>query len=199
VSAPADLTRLMNNARVRLPGATDDMLKVELFNVLDEFFQNSKAWKEDITVRGKANKYEYELVPSEPGVIESLIGVADADERPVRAAMPMLGTLNLQTAPSQDQDYVATVSLTVVDPVKTDGYPQFPAWLLQKYGAHILDGLLGRMMSQIAKPYSSQQMAVYHLKRFRNGMAQARAESKHQNLYAGQTWRFPRIAPGRQR
>ena len=37
--AAADITRLMNNARDRLAGATDPLMQRELFNVMDEFFK----------------------------------------------------------------------------------------------------------------------------------------------------------------
>ena len=56
--AAADITRLMNNARDRLAGATDPLMQRELFNVMDEFFKGSNVWNEDIelTVPGKIGR-----------------------------------------------------------------------------------------------------------------------------------------------
>jgi hypothetical protein len=79
----------------------------------------------------------------------------------------------------------------VTDPVTRDGIPVFPAWILSKYGNDFLDGLMGRMMSQIAKPYSNTAMGTYHTKKFNNAMSQAKVEALHQNVYRGQSWRFP--------
>ena len=50
------------------------------------------------------------------------------------------------------------------------------------------------MMSQAAKPYSSERLAVYHMRRFRSGIAAARTDAMRQNAYRGQAWRFPSFA-----
>lgn len=196
---PADLTRLMNNARVHLPGALDDALRLELFNVLDEFFQNTNSWQDTVNVRTVANRWAYTFDVAEPGSILRLMSLLDANNIPVPAVMPTAGELLLRMAPSAAQTLIATVSLTVTDPVDQDKYPIFPDWLLKKYGNTILEGLLGRMMSQPAKPYASERLSVYHLRRFRDGMAQGRADARHQGLFAGQRWRFPNFASGHQR
>jgi hypothetical protein len=47
------------------------------------------------------------------------------------------------------------------------------------------------MMSQLAKPYSSPAMAQMHLRAFKSGVSQAKVEASHQNVYRGQSWRFP--------
>ena len=58
-------------------------------------------------------------------------------------------------------------------------------------GDDVLSGLLGRMMSQPAKPYTNMQLSVYHMRRFRDGIARAKVEAMHQNVYRAQSWRFP--------
>src|SRR4051812_1153360 len=40
--APND--RLMQTLRVHVPGATDAVLELELFNVMDQFFRRTSAW-----------------------------------------------------------------------------------------------------------------------------------------------------------
>lgn len=191
-------TRLMDNARTHLPGALDGAMKLELFNVYDEFFQGSKSWTDEIEFTLRAGRTEADLVTSEPGVIEGLVWVLNSDRIPVAATMPIPGTLRVQTAPLEDLTLTATVSLTVVDPTSND-YPQVPDWLLLKYGAGILDGLLSRMMAQPAKPYTNERMGIFHTRRFRNTIVRAKAEAEHQNLFSGQTWRFPQFARGSQR
>lgn len=189
----------MMNALVSLPGATEEIVKFELFNVLNEFFQVTKAWKEDVTFEVTSENTEYDVVPGEPGAVDSLISVVDANEILTAATMPVIGVVKLSSAPSTSQEYTATYSLTVVDPARTDGYPQFPSAILNKYQNDILHGVLANMMAQPAKPYSSERLAIYHMRKFRSGMARARTETLHQNLYNGQTWRFPQYARGSQR
>jgi hypothetical protein len=58
---PAD--RLMQSLLVHVPGATEDVLKLELFNVIDEFFKRSMAWRYLIEVT------------LEPGIIEYSYGL----------------------------------------------------------------------------------------------------------------------------
>lgn len=195
----ADMNRLMDHARIRLPGALDAAIQMELFSVLNEFFQVSNIWYEDIqfAVQPTADSYlenpeayTYDVVPDQ-GTITRLMGVVNSQGFAQRASMPILGSVVLSYSPNVADTYTARVALTVTDPVTRDGYPEFPDWVLNKYGNDILDGVLGQMMSQIAKPYSSPNIAAVHLRKFKSGMSQAKVEASHQNVYRGQSWRFP--------
>lgn len=197
--ANADMNRLMDNARIRLPGALDGTIQLELFSVLNDFFQSSNIWTEEIPFDVvpttdnplvSADNFTYEVTPTMGSVVR-LLSVRDSKGNPVYAAMPELGFVVLKQSPSANDTYVANVSLTVTDPVSRDGYPEFPAWVLNKYNNDILDGVLGRMMSQIAKPYTQPNLAAVHLKAFKDAVSQAKVEAAHQNVYRGQNWRFP--------
>lgn len=181
--------RIMRGARIRLPGALDDAIKEELFVVLDEFLQRSSIWQEEITFGVTSAKTEYELVPT-GGTIVQLIHVANSNDSRVTASMPTPSAVQLSTAPNTDT-FTAKVALTVVDPTTREHEPEVPEWILTKYHLTILDGVLGRMMSQPAKPYNNERHAVYHMRRFRNGIADAAAQVKRGNLYGGQSWAFP--------
>lgn len=197
--ASADMNRLMDQARLRLPGALDGAIQMELFNALDELFKGSNCWYEDVeftvqpttrTYREAPDDYVYILVPTS-GSIFRLVGVWDEGGAPVEATMPAPPDVLIRRAPLATEDYLARVVLTVVDPTTRDGYPQFPDWVLRKYGSVILDGLLGRMMAQIAKPYSNAQMAALHLRKFRSDISKAKVEAQRQNVYRAQAWKFP--------
>jgi len=198
--ANADMNRLMDNARIRLPGALDGVIQMELFAVLNEFFQNSNICTEEINIEVTPTKLSYHEDPDAitynvtptDGTIVRLDSVTDARGTPVRAGMPQPGTIVLGYSPNQAETYTATVVKTVTDPTTRDDYPEFPEWILNKYMAVILDGLLGRMLSQVAKPYSSVQMAQYHMRRFTDGTSFAGVEADRQNVYRAQNWRFPR-------
>lgn len=197
--ANADMNRLMDHARIRLPGALDAAIQMELFAVMNEFFQTSNIWYEDIKFAvtptsdsyiDNPEAYTYDVIP-EQGTITRLMGIIDSQGRPQQGYMPTLGQVILSFSPNTADTYSARVALTVSDPVTRDGYPEFPDWIMDKYGNDILEGVLSRMMSQIAKPYSSPQMAQYHGKLFKQAVSQAKVEASHQNVYRGQSWRFP--------
>ena len=133
----------------------------------------------------------YLVTPTGVAKIVRLIGVVNSDERPQWAVMPTPGEIQLSTDPSVAQIFTARLALTISDPVMRDGYPEFPQWAYDKHSETVLSGLLGRMMSQPAKPYTNMQLSVYHMRRFRDGIARAKVEAMHQNVYRAQSWRFP--------
>jgi hypothetical protein len=186
-----DMNRLLDHARIRLPGAVDAAILVELFAVLKEFFIETNVWRERFEFTAQPGDYTYDIVPFQGSVVR-LLAVTDRNGRPVRATMPVPGNVVIDRAPDADEVYTAHVVLTVSDPTTKDDQPQFPIWTINRYFTPILDGLLGRMMSQIAKPYSSPAISIAHLRNFKKGMASARVDAKRQNVYAAATWRFPR-------
>lgn len=187
----AELSRLMDNLRIRLPGAVDTVLKLELFNTLKEFFSDSNSWYQDITFAVTPDVLSYELVPDGVCQVVRLFGAVNSDERPVNATWELPDTINLSGSPSKADTYTARLILSVLDPTTRDDYPVFPDWTLQAYGNEILDGVLGRMMSQAAKPYSNERLAIYHMRRFRAGVASARVDAQRKYTYRAQAWRFP--------
>jgi hypothetical protein len=198
----------MNSARVRLPGATDEAMQLELFSALDEFFKGSNVWQEDIDVSIPANDPAntiYEVVPDGPALIDKLMWVYQVPSEPniargpqVYAAMSIPGELTLANQPSTGVVYRVTVCLTVQDPTDRDGYVAFPAWTLARYRNIMLDGLLGRMYSQPNKPWTNNQLSVFHMRKFKIGTASARVDMTRNNTYKQQPWRFPGFASGRQ-
>lgn len=197
--ANADMNRLIDLAKIRLPGALDTALQMELFALMAEFFATTNIWYEDITFAvtptdathlENPDAFTYSIIPDQ-GAIIRLMGVSNSQGMAQSATMPTPGDVILAYSPNAADTYTARVALTVTDPVTREGYPQFPDWIMNRYGTDILDGLLGRMMSQIAKPYSAPQMALAHLKKFKATTLQAKIEAMHQNVYRGQSWRFP--------
>lgn len=189
--ASNDINRLMDQLRVRLPGALDGTLQLELFSVMNEFFQNSNCWYEDVEFNVTPTELVYDIIPSVTSVVNRVLAVVDHNGLPISVRMNEPGVITLTNAPSQAGTWVATVALTITDPTDREGYPVFPAWFMSKYGNDILDGVLGRMMSQIAKPYSQPQMAQYHMRRFMQATNKAGVETIHGSVYRGQNWKFP--------
>jgi hypothetical protein len=198
MSSP-DINRLMDNARVKLPGALDAALQMELFLVMKEFFDSTNIWEEEIPFAvtttdlsrvTNPEAFTYEIVPTD-GQIIRLISITDSGGFPQHGEMAVPGTIVLTYSPNEAGTYTATVSKSISDPVTRQGYPVFPAWVLDRYFDTILSGLLGQMMGQIAKPYSSPQMAQFHMRKFSVGVSRANNEHHHANVMGGQRWRFP--------
>jgi hypothetical protein len=207
--AGQDVMRFMNAARVRLPGATDDAMQLELFAMLDEFFKDSNCWMEDIPIDVTGTDPPgtvYYVVPSTPSVIDKLMWVFTlppdgnvVNGTPTGADMQIPGELTLHTQPSSNVTCQVTVALTVQDPIQKDGYVSFPSWILAKYRNGLLDGLLGRMMSQPNKPFSNTQLSIYHMRMFNRTKALARIDTQRMNTFRRQAWVFPRTVGGSQK
>jgi len=186
-----DLNRLMDNLRIRLPGAVDTVLKLELFSVMNDFFQGTNCWYEDIDFPVTTDTKDYTITPSSIAAPVRLMGVVSSDQFNVKAILGLPSKLTLIAAPTKPDTFTARLVLTVNDPTTRDDYPEFPDWVINKYNNDILDGVLGRMMTQIAKPYTNERMAIYHTRSFRGAVAFAKVEAMHNNLYRGQNWAFP--------
>ena len=205
--ASLDLTRLMANCRVHLPGALDTAIQFELFNVLDDFFQNTNIWQEDITFNVTAGDFAvlgqpapdkaviYYIEQSSVSNMIRLMGIMDNNNLPVAGYMVTPGEITLQLSPGNTTTFTATVALTIDDPVAASGanagFPEFPDWVLDRYLMGIISGVVSRMMMQPAKPYSSPQLSTYHGRKFSQATQRAKGEALHQNVNNGQTWSFP--------
>lgn len=199
----ADVLRLVTNAQIRLPGATVSTVQQELFMVADEFFKESNVWREDIEFSVPANDPPgtvYEVTPTGNVVIDKLMWMRNTDGGGrIFGQMSVPGEITLASYPSSPARYIATVALTVSDPTQRDGYVSFPDWVLAKYRGVFLNGLLGKMMSQPAKPYTNTQLSVYYIKLFNSGKSAARVDAQRANVFRAQAWNFPSFGGRSQR
>lgn len=202
MTATASTNRLMNSIRSRVPGALDAQIQAEMFEVLDEFFQFTNVWQELIPVSIQANVLNYDVAPTGVASIIRLLLVQVAGTNPnpklctpIAATMEVPGCLQLAqpitNLPTTPYTFNVTVSETCIDPTTSDGYPIIPRWIMDRYHKDFVDGVVGRLMSQPAKPYSNQTLSVYHLRRWRNAMSGTRIEVNRQNTYGAQAWMFP--------
>jgi hypothetical protein len=189
--------RLMKIVRTQLPGAVDDAIRLELFNVLNMFLRDTGAWREDIPVALVAGVTDYAVTPesTNAALIVRLQSVTD-DVTNVRVPMTMSepGELVAVTEPSTSQNVTATVVLTVGDPQTSDGYPFVPEWIVQQYYTALAAGVVGAMMASPAKPYTNERLAILNTRRFNTAKAMARVGTLHDNLQSAQAWRFPQFA-----
>jgi hypothetical protein len=184
------IIRLLDEARPVLPGAPDNLIEIALFATVREFLRESTVWRDYITFTTTTGLLDYTLIPSENALPYLLLYVINGNEVPIAATMEQPGELTLDHDPGNAQQYTAVVALTVLDPLLNTGQPNFPTWIMDLYAETIADGLIGRMMAHGGKVWSNPQMSVYHLRRFRNGIAQAKVAADRKNTRR-QAWRFP--------
>jgi hypothetical protein len=80
--------RLLQTLRVHVPGATDDLLSLELFNVMDEFFRRTNAWRHDTDIQLQLGINEYNFaVPIGSEMVRVLGVMHNAVPVPSRSAL----------------------------------------------------------------------------------------------------------------
>lgn len=99
--------------------------------------------------------------------------------------------LRITDAPATGELWRATFSLVVADPVDEDGLPYMPMWAIEKYHEVIQDGLLSRVMMHPAKPYSNQQLAAFHGRKYLQGVGTAKREVLTGSTFGAQRWQYP--------
>lgn len=189
-------TRLLNSAKPHLPGAIEEAMRQELFMVCFDFFNNSNAWQEELTVIIPEGEDRGDVIPFS-GKIARLMG-ATLDGTPAYGVF-MVGGRQMKvmhTAPFQ-RVYTATVALTVADPVTRDSLPIAPQEVVEDYLEVLTDGLLARMMAQPSKPYTNLTMAQFYRIKFRSGTSRAFNEVYKGNTFGSQRWSYPRTFPMR--
>lgn len=198
-----DWDQFMNQARVKLTGASDKGLFAEFYDVLSEFLNDSSIWTQDVTVPYLPNVISYPLFVPEGQMIR-LSGVQDwgpSVPNPttvapngtafVPALMVDIGTLVLKNPPPNSGYYNVTLICNTALPTDKNMVPDAPSWLLPIWHVGLLDGLLGKMMTQVNKSYSNKGQGEYHLRRFRDAIQRARVSKLRANSNGASAWRFP--------
>jgi hypothetical protein len=181
--------KLVGQANVSLTGASDAGLRAQLYETLEEFFDGSNCWQENISFTVLPDTLDYQLRPL-TGRTLRLLHVLDQNNVPQQAVMPAIETVHFLYPYTNAQPMLAVVVKTVTDPLLCFP-PHIPDWLLPTFGFKILDGVLGNMMLQPGASYSNPQLAQFHLARFRDAIAHARVAMMKANTIGAQAWAFP--------
>jgi hypothetical protein len=183
---------LRDTLRIRLPGALDGGITLELFNVIDEWCRRTNAYRVFVETTLVAGQKTYVIAPAG---LEPLIVYQTAHQTlDVDGAAYDDGQIVLPTAPEADDVLSPLVTEISVAPLYGDGDPAdwLPVYLYQRFHQALIDGVLSRMHSQAAKPYSDVRRAEYHGRRLRNHMRTAIARVVGDSEVSPQRWAFPR-------
>ena len=191
-----------NNLLSIIPGADWSTVDREIQNALREFCVQSGAWAfqfDPIMIReGRADYY---LNPQPGSMIVYIMGYyrTDAQTDGVRfsrlrqhpsspAYSPSIGVIRFVPVPDAEDEGDTFEPVVALRPFNSSVVPDEA--VLAWYDV-ITDGVLGRMMLQLDKPWSDKVTAQYHLRRFRTGMSQARDVARRRYSLTESEWVFP--------
>lgn len=187
---PDALSPWVTKIAPRLTGALLPVIRDELQFAISEFFRESLCWQEEIgpftLVAGQEN-VTLDPADANASVIHTLSVKID-DQRVQWRSTGHAGIITLKTLATEGQQLTANVALT-----PTDATVALPALLTDHYFDAIMDGALGRMYMHPNKPYSSETLAITHLRRARARTREARDAARRGYAPDTITWNFPRF------
>lgn len=184
--------RLMNDLRVRLPGATDAMIQREIWSLLNDFCREGLAWRENVEITLVEDVSTYDIAPVGTEVV-LVYGVSHATMA-LNGAVYSFGKLLLTVEPTASDVLTPVFVDAALTPALTAGLDVeslIPADMWSEHHDTILNGVLGRLLAQPAKPYSNPALAAFYVKSYTIQRAVVRRKVRTGGVMAPQTWRFP--------
>jgi hypothetical protein len=187
--------RLINAARVQLPGATDPAIAAELYATVDEACREGFIWRETINVPFVAGQATYDITPADTAIVQVLavshptISMSNVTSEFGSVTLPF----EVTGAHAADQPFSVVAVLTPsLDATDIESFLPQDMWTT--HHRLLFSGVISRMMLQPAKPFSNPQLAVGHRRMFLQLLADARRNAKTDRTPGAQLWRFPRFA-----
>lgn len=190
---------LYKRARIELVGASDAMIRMAMYDVFHEFFNDTHLWTETIPGLLLPGVILYELVPGQPqslgdvlpvGKIVGLQGVNDLNGIYITADMPQVPIMRVQYPQSVTTPVYAVVTKNVDRPQDPD-LPDIPQSIIDVYEPWLLAGIKGKLMLQSNRPYSDPNMGMRQYQTFRQGVNIGRVAALRRNTFGAQAWAYP--------
>jgi hypothetical protein len=186
--------RLFDNLRVALPGATDNAMKMELYNVLDDFCRDAFVWRETIEIPLVEGVDTYLVTPEGTEIVR--VYNIDHATFDVSNATYEFGQVLFDTLPTAADIETPAYLTAALTPALTQGADpenMLPADMWTVWHRPILAGTKARMMGQTAKPYSNPQMAILWHTEYVQQKAVAKRYTETGGQPGAQLWGFPRM------
>lgn len=181
--------RLLSGVVVDVPGASEAGIKQVLGDALFEFFEFTSSWMEAIPFATVVNSSTYAIAPTAGGNIVGLKTVVDGNNIPVSASMANIGVVQLSYIATTVQTLTAIVVKNLKRETPLD--EQVPQFVVDLWWQVLKEGIQGKLMNQPGKSYTNDTLALYHLRRFNDGMARARIATEMQNVQGANAWIYP--------
>jgi hypothetical protein len=180
---------------VRTPGAAPELVLFQLDDALREFTLGTAAWAEPVELRLMPGKRDYHLTaPCDGAFVAWILDARTDDNRMLSLRSPPYGRSDaydgsglvepgppagfssptpavFRVYPLPDAEYKVYLSVTLV---AISHEAPVPPHFFQIYFDALMDGTLVRLFGTPGMPFASAQLAAYHGKRFRAGIAGAR-------------------------
>ncbi len=184
----------MNDVQVKTPGSTVNAIRMEVWNMLDDFCREGLAWRETISVPLTAGVSEYVITPAGTEIVR--VYSVDHASLDLTGVLYDFGTLVFKTAPTASDAGAPAYVVAALAPAITQGADienLVPSDMWSKHHRTFLKGTLGLMMSQAAKPYSNPQLAAFHWRGYLSDRAVARRGADTNDIPGAQIWAYPRF------
>jgi hypothetical protein len=187
------LARLYDNVQAMVPGVLLPVVKMALWNSIEEFYVRSTWRREWVDWCLPPHATEVDFDPYDGSWLVAWVldyyGCGT-----VRMMVKPPARLIDFTCPTADTERKGW-ALLALKPTSFD--IEFDPQLFQQWFETILDGALYRLFMQPAKPYSNAQMAQFHGKMYKAGCQRARVVATKGYTNGPGRWAFPYFAQGR--
>jgi len=184
----------MINARIEVVGASDQGIKIALYDVLQHFFEFTSLWQELIPFTTAPNVQEYTFAPQEdpPGQIIRLQYVIDQNHIVQPSSMPIMDppTVRLRDTPNTAWQGTACFAKSVTLDVD-EGIPELPNWIWQRWMPTLMHGVMGKMMLTPSKSYTEEKLGTFHQRMYERDCSLIRGMVLRQNTYGTNSWMYP--------
>jgi hypothetical protein len=188
--------RLFQQLRVSLPGAVDEVITEELWEVLNDICRDGLVWRETLDVTLVAGDIDYSVGVDGAEIVK--VFSVHHETMDINNVIYEFGTVVFVEGVPTATDALTPMKLVVaLVPALTPGVDVeawIPSDLWTLLHQALLAGVKARMMAHPAKPYSNPQMAVFHLREYRGLKAVEKRRAEVGNRQGAQTWVFPPFA-----
>ena len=187
----------MDDLRANLPGATDIAIQNELLLVIRDACEDGYIWRETIQITLVASQVIYPVVIAGAEIVQ--VFSVDHATLDVSDVSYEFGNVLINSAvPGASHTSSPLYLVAALRPTLSPG-SDVEMWVPQDmWSEHFqlfASGVKGRMMAQMAKPFSNPGMAQIYYRDYSSRKAVARRQVALGNQVGGQTWSFPIFAP----
>jgi hypothetical protein len=193
IGSDPGLERLYDNVQLEVPAVTLAMVKVQAWNVIEEFYLRSTVERRDVYWQMGPGINTIDFNPFDESWLVAWVlhfdGIYNGKIDPPSILRDT--TFPVANTNRNGQAYL------VLRPISLD--INFPVMLWVQWFDVLLAGVLSRLYLQLAKPFSSPQLGQLHGAQYRQGIKRARAYAESQYTDAPGRWRFPYFAHGKRK
>lgn len=192
-----DVARLLDNVQAEVPAVGLEIVKMAAWNTIEEFYIRSTFRRETVYWEMGTGTSEVNFNPYDSKWLVAWLLFFDGIPR-FRVHPPARVTDAFPPTSYRSGSALLALKPCSWDAVYNCSCDTSELW--SNWFEVIKDGVLYRLFKQPAKPWSSPQLAEYHGKEYRAGIARARATAQAgYNGDPGGRWAFPQFARGRRK